>query len=443
MIIKTLEELCQADDRTLHFTPMGLGLGVRMRPEGAAEFQQQVVAQFDLAPQVAESTRKSFEDLRTAFAHGLFCYEIFTLVNDRGLLVLEQALRDRFIAHHGGTVRFVDERNGTQHAVATGSYHELHDVVRKNPRRRLLLDGGQTIAFNGMLGDLRTWARRLGLLRGQRNRAIEQAISDLRNLAAHPAGYHLTTPVEAARTLSDLAEIINHLWGVATPGGRLYPAPHRRDVVVVAWDTAGTQLQMGLADELATAVDPAVGPTADPADPRWRAVIVRAVFRADQGIADPGLRAFDSRYEVTQYPADLLWGPGSLADAAAWTAEHQPEADECDYLDRTFVVRYDGTSLYWPMRPSVAAALPNADQNGYWYAIKADHPNEAYHHVRTRITATGCARRGPCQQCHAETLHTGHYQQVMAAISDPVPPTPSLPPDAATPWAHPRVRVIL
>ncbi|MFD8560626.1 hypothetical protein ACFV1N_25415 [Streptosporangium canum] len=438
MIIKTLEELRQADDRTLSFTPMGLGVGVRMHPEGAAEFQQQVVARFDLAPQVAEGTRKSFEDLRTAFAHGVFCYEIFTLINDRGLLVLEQALRDRFIAHHGGTVRFVDE-HGTQHAVAAGSYAELYDVVRRNHRQwRLLLDGGQAIAFNGTLGGLRTWARRSGLLRGQRNRPIEEAISNLRNLAAHPAGYHLTTPVEAALTLSDLAEIINHLWGVATPGGRLYPAPLRRDVVVVAWNAASTQLQMGLADELATAVDP----TADPVDPSWRAVIVRAVFRAEEGIADPGLRVFDSRHEVTQYPAELLWGPGSLTDAAAWAAEHHPEPDECDYLDRIFLLRHDSAGLYLPMRPSVAAALPPADRPGHWYAVTADHPNDAYHHVRTLITATGCSRRGPCRQCHVETLRVGRYQQVMAAISNPVPPAPSLPPDAATPWAHPRVRVI-
>ncbi len=54
MIIKSLEELRQVDERTLHFTPMGLGIGVQMRPEDSAEFQQQVVAQFELAPAVAE-----------------------------------------------------------------------------------------------------------------------------------------------------------------------------------------------------------------------------------------------------------------------------------------------------------------------------------------------------------------------------------------------------
>ena len=52
----------------------------------------------------------------------------------------------------------------------------------------------------------------------------------------------------------------------------------------------------------------------------------------------------------------------------------------------------------------------------------------------------GCARRGPCRNCHAETLLVGGYQQVIAAIVDPTVPLPPLPADAATPWAHPRCR---
>jgi hypothetical protein len=203
---------------------------------------------------------------------------------------------------------------------------------------------------------------------------------------------------------------------------------------VLTWDSTGRRLQTALADSLPDAVDPD--------DQPWRCIIVRAVFRPDQHIADPGLHEFDSRYEVTQYPADLLWGPGSITDAAAWHTEHQPKADECDYLDRTFVMRHDGTDLYLPMRPSVAAALPGPDRPGRWYAIKADHPNDAYHHIRTLITGAGCARRGPCPQCHAETIRIGHYQEVVTAMRDPALPAPSLPPDAARPWAHPRVRSI-
>jgi hypothetical protein len=51
-------------------------------------------------------TCNSFEALRAAFAYGVFCYEIFSLVNNRGLLVFEQALRRRTRTHtHGKSPR--------------------------------------------------------------------------------------------------------------------------------------------------------------------------------------------------------------------------------------------------------------------------------------------------------------------------------------------------
>ena len=53
-------------------------------------------------------------------------------------------------------------------------------------------------------------------------------------------------PVDSARTISDAAEIINHLWGSSTPGGRLYPAPVRSEIQVVAWRTDGSVMN-GLA----------------------------------------------------------------------------------------------------------------------------------------------------------------------------------------------------
>lgn len=159
---------------------------------------------------------------------------------------------------------------------------------------------------------------------------------------------------------------------------------------------------------------------------------MRAVFRPDQHIADPGLPEFDARYEVTQYPADLLWGPGSVTDAAAWYAEHQPEPDECDYLDRTFLIRHDGADLHLPMRPSVAASQPEADQYGKWYAIKADRPTDAYHHVRNLITGVGCARRGQCPRARSPlgqprrgASKYGRPGDVLLA-SAPSPPLPRL-----------------
>jgi len=103
MEIKTLAQLQEPDSRTLRFTPHGLGVTVQMRPEDSARFQQEVVASLELAPAVADGTRMSFEDLRKIFAYGVLCYEIFTMVRDHALLVIEQALRDRFLEWHRGT----------------------------------------------------------------------------------------------------------------------------------------------------------------------------------------------------------------------------------------------------------------------------------------------------------------------------------------------------
>jgi hypothetical protein len=48
---------------------------------------------------------------------------------------------------------------------------------------------------------------------------VEDALAKLCNHVAHPSGHHVDTPVGAARTVRDLTELINQLWGQATPGG--------------------------------------------------------------------------------------------------------------------------------------------------------------------------------------------------------------------------------
>ena len=95
MIIKTLEDLQQPDEASLRFTP--LGLGPKMRPEDAAEYQQKIIARFDLSSQVPETTRNSFERVRTIYSYGVLCYELYTVAGDQARLVIEQALRDRFL----------------------------------------------------------------------------------------------------------------------------------------------------------------------------------------------------------------------------------------------------------------------------------------------------------------------------------------------------------
>ncbi len=82
MDIKSLEELREGDERTQRFAPLGLATGGLLRPEDAAVFQQEVISHADLVPAVAESTRATFERLRSLYAYGVLSYEVFTAVDD-------------------------------------------------------------------------------------------------------------------------------------------------------------------------------------------------------------------------------------------------------------------------------------------------------------------------------------------------------------------------
>lgn len=391
MDIKSLEELRQADERTLRFAPMGLLTGAMMRPEDAAMFQQEVIGHADLAPAVAEGTRNTFERLRSLYAYGVMFYDAFTVVEDLAHLVLEQALRERFIEFYAGAVPFEDA-SGVVHNVAAARFDGLFDEIHRDGRlhrpqrwRPRLRRAGRLIYFDGMLDSLLRWARGEGLLRGQHNRRLEPVLKWFRNNAAHGPDYHLGTPVEAARTISDAAEIINHLWGSSTRGGRLYPAPVRREILAVAWSPGGSVIS-GLADDF-----PASQEYED-----WTYVLVRAVLH------DAGLIRIDGQYETTTYPCDLLWGPGKWQDAAAWLEEERPAADEVDILDRLFLVQRHENRVYLPRSVDVAAGLNEEERHGTWYLIRADFPADTVGH--TRQLAAGqmsCAsedRAGNAQQ---------------------------------------------
>jgi hypothetical protein len=436
MEIKPLDQLRQADERTLRFAPMGLLTGAMMRPEDAALFQQEVISHADLAPAVAEGTRNTFERLRSLYAYGVMFYDVFTVVEDQAHLVLEQALRERFIEFYSGTVPFADA-SGAVHDVPALRFDGLFDEIRTDGRlhrpqrwRLRLRRTGELIYFDGMLDSLLRWARGEGLLRGQHNRRLEPVLKWFRNYAAHGPDYHLGTPVEAARTISDAAEIINHLWGSSTPGGRLYPAPIRREIQTVAWSSGGSVIS-GLAD-----VFPASQEYED-----WTYVLVRAVRH------DAGLMRMDAQYETTTYPCELLWGPGSWQDAAAWLKEEQPTADEVEFLDRLFLIQHHENHVCLPRSADVAAGLGEEERRGTWYLIRADFPDDTVGHTRQLAAGqTSCAVEGPCGQCAAETVGIGDWQEMIdLATASGLSIKPRQPPDTRVPSLRglPRYRQIL
>jgi hypothetical protein len=404
MRINTLDELKEADDRSLVFSPWGLG--GRMRPKAAAEFQQRAISSAELVPAVPGGTRQSFERLRSLHSYGILCYDFFTVADELTLLVLEQALGERFVAYYGSLIP-VEDKEGRQDTLTASSFENVYAALNRGGSHarggwRLKLRSSQEpMDFRGGFSQLVSWARKERLLRGQRNRLLELVLVKMRNRVAHPSSFSLISPVESARSIKDAAEIINHLWGYATAGGRLYPAPLGREVLAIGWDRAGTSGSILTLDQLLA------GQTE--ADHTY--ILVRAVPR------DESLWWFDAQYETTTFPSELLWGPGRRDAAIAWADQNNAQPDEADYLDRWFLVASHHGEVALPRRPEIAAGLSERARDVHWYLVKADFPGDARAHVLGVLAGeSACSSAGPCDRCAAEVVGSGSWQEIMDVL---------------------------
>ena len=358
-------------------------MDVQMSPDGAAEYWRQIADRFVLHDDVALETRRVFADLVAVFPYGVLRYEIFTLVHDKALFVLEQALRDR--------------------------------LVKCGPVPR-----------TSGLSTLLSRARELGLLEGQRTKAVENVIRQLRNDAAHPVGYHLLTPVDTARTLSDLTEIINHLWGHDSEGGRLYPAPLTRHTVALAWNPATHSSASSLADNLSQPEG-------------WHEFTDFALVQAPWPAPDD-LHDYDSWFETTTHPVDYLWGPGSRVDALTWLDGHPPVTDTVEVLGRQFLIRVAEERLWRPMRRQTAARMLADSRSGHWYLVGADTPAAAFAHVRNVLTGGAtCHLASICPGCDALSIEDGDLTALLEGVGDENC-APVVPPDFHLPGPMPRHR---
>lgn len=445
MDIKTpeelLKELQRPDERSLRSTP--LGAGAAARPADAAAFLQQTIGHIDLAEQVPDRVREAFEQVRTVFGRGVLLYDLYAIAHDRARLVVEYALRERFMDFHGGSVTFLDA-SSTPHRRSPASFADLVKLLPANRLRKphswkLQLSDKTTMWFNGRFDSLVRWARAEKLLHGQRNRHHESILKDARDRIAHSSGYHLLPPEHAAQAIGELAEIINRLWGANTPGGRFYPAPATRDVVAIGWSHDGKIVAWAPFIDF----DPAFPPEG------LTYVLVKAKANDDE------VSHYDSRYESTYIPCELLWGPGQWPDAAAWFERERPAGDQVDILDRLFLVRHHERRLYLPCSPRIAAGLEPGEQGGTWYLVCADAPLDAFNHLRCLLAcgsacalADPCRRgshtaKGPCssERCPVDTLYTG----TLLGCLDHMPggaPTPRQNPDVRVSPRMPRYNII-
>jgi hypothetical protein len=144
----------------------------------------------------------------------------------------------------------------------------------------------------------------------------------------------------------------------------------------------------------------------------WTWILVRAVLH------DDGLMRFDSMFEVTTYPCDLRWGPGTAAEMAVRVGQGDLCGDAVDVLDRLFLVQHHGDRIYLPRHPETALGLAETDRAGTWFLLRADSSQQAFLHARSvAIGDTGCSRRGQCQQCGVETIRRGSWKDVADSLA--------------------------
>jgi hypothetical protein len=381
-----LAELQRPDELTQRFTPYGLGISVQLSPEGAARFQTAVIAQAVLADDVPQDVRDNFERARKLHRYGVLEYEFFTVASDYALLVLEGALRVRFVSHYRGDIPVL--RRGLEEKLIARSF----DDVRKGARNAQLRSADRTVQPVPLgTGALLDWARRERLLTGTRTRAVDRALADLRNHAAHPVTYTLTGPPTSAGTIRDVAEVVNKLWGHDTAGGRLFPAPLLREPRVAALApgrAAATEMRL---DQVAAVSDEMRG---------WEYVVVLAVEGQDLTEIGPDGLGFAHRpgFQTTSFPCEELWR-GTWHDlvAAIEAGEFSSRGDTVEHLDRLFFIRTSNDDVDYARSAHDLLTLSEAPP-GDWYAVCADSPWDAWLHLRDH-RQTALEPDGACPAC--------------------------------------------
>lgn len=363
-----LSELQRPDELTLRFNPYGLG--GRLAPGDAARFQAASIARAVLVADVPEDVRDNFERARKLHLYGVLEYEFFTAAADYALLVLEGALRLRFLSHYNGEIPVI--RKNIEETLQARTFDDVRAA-----RGRYWLRGSEGATHDLPVGTaaLLDWARRERLLTGTRTRIVDRALAALRDHAAHPVTHTVEMPPQSARTLTDVAEVINKLWGQDTSGGRLFPSPltRRARVAALAPDrSAATEMRLEQVHTVA----------ADKRD--WLYAVFLAV--ESESLTDIGRHGlcFSHRpgYQTTTFPCEKLW-EGDWCDLveAIEAGAFSASIDTAQHLDRLFFIRTHGDSIDDARAPADLLALQTPPE-GRWYAVIADTPLDAWAHVR-------------------------------------------------------------
>jgi hypothetical protein len=398
-----LSELQTPDEATLAFN--SFGLGGRLEPKDAAEFQVATIARAVLAENVPDDVRNNFERARKLHLHGVLEYEFFTAAGDYALLVLEGALRARFLDFYSDGIPLVrGEAEELLHA------RTFEDVREARPAKLRGADGAPHRLPMGA-DALLSWARREQLLAGTRSKIIEGILSEWRNHAAHPVGHAINMPVDSARTLRDVAETINRLWGHDTPGGRLFPAPVARQprVAAVAPEgDGGCEMRLEQVAE------------AEECERAWNFAVFLAVDGDELTAPGRGGIGFTHQpgFQTTRFPCEMIWqGSWKELTQAIEQGAFSGLDDTTDHLDRLFLIRAGQGQIDLPRSPADLLA-PDEQPRGQWYAVTADAPQDAWVHVRDHEPEVAGGREF-CPECFVQiTARRVPTAQAVAIASD-------------------------
>lgn len=389
----SLADLSAVDDMTLHFWPGGLA-GALMQPKDSLRYLQESIAGAQLVDAVPDEVRNNFERVRKTFLYGLLEYDLFTVADDDARLILEGALRNRFVGYYEGRVTVL--RAEAKKVLRVSSFDDLYKRLRRDDLL-VMRDGRSHDLSLGMSG-LLAWARRERLLVGQRSVGSDNAMGKLRNYVADPSGFHRHGPPDAARTLCRIAEYINKLWGADTPGGRIFPGPTERVPWVAALSPKGAGFTTFSSVSQFREADSKLQ---DATFAVYLAAPEEELYDTHGGLSfchRPG-------FQWTDLPCDLLWGPGSLSDLVGELDRFEGGAlnDRVQHLDRLFVIRVDGDTVDDPRSPADFDACDLTE--GSWHVIRADHPYDALRHVREhRDKPARDLRDDRCSDCAVTEL---------------------------------------
>jgi hypothetical protein len=382
--LSQLKRMQQPDPLSLLFSP--IGFGGEMTPEDAAAHQASTIAGAVLADTVPETVRENFERARKLHLYGVLEYEFFTAAPEYALLVLEAALRVRFVSYYDHEIPvFRKEVAGTLPA-------EDFDAVREARKTKLRRADGSKADLPTYLKALLGWARHERLLPGRRSRIVDKALVDMRNHSAHPTGRTIDAPPDSSGMLRTVAEYINRLWGVQTPGGRHFPGPLARRAWVVGLAADGSASRQFAPEQVLEV------PTSERG---WTFAVFLAAEEEELTLPRQGLRfACVEGFQATLYPCELLWEGGWQELVSRVEAgEFLSRADAVEHLDRLFLIRAQEGEVDLARSPEDLLATSEPPE-GRWYSVIADNPHEALAHVRDHeplldqdpmASAEGCA----------------------------------------------------